>query len=94
LTGSLSGLPIGQTTHEELGHTRARLRPVDVASNTDPDLFPLTAQSDAARVAAETAALRREAADILRRSRRYHDLRRRELLLERRWYVAPAGRDR
>jgi hypothetical protein len=72
----------------------ARLRPVKVASTLDTDLIPLAARREAAWVAEETAALRREAADILRRSRRYRDLRRRELLLQRRWYGAPAARDR
>jgi hypothetical protein len=67
-----------------------RLRPAGVASITDTDPIPSAAQCEPTRSAEETAALRREAADILRRSRAYHDLRRRELLRERRWYIVPA----
>jgi hypothetical protein len=44
------------------------------------------AQRDTAGLAAETAALRREAAEILGRSRWYSDDRLRELLLRRTWY--------
>jgi hypothetical protein len=40
----------------------------------------------------ETAALRREAAEILRRSRWWRDERRRELLQGRRWYGTPGHR--
>jgi hypothetical protein len=41
----------------------------------------------------DTAALRREAAELLLRSRWWRDERRRELLRERRWYgPAPAAR--
>lgn len=45
---------------------------------------------DPAQLAAETAALRREAADFLRRSRWNRDDGLRELLRERHWYVVPA----
>jgi hypothetical protein len=51
------------------------------------------AQSHARRLAEENAALRREAADILSRSRWYRDDCLRELLLARRWYPAPARSD-
>lgn len=75
-------------------HGPPRLRPPRVASTADTNQLASAAQRDATRLAEETAALRREAADILRRSRSYRDLRRRELLLERRWYVAPQAHRR
>jgi hypothetical protein len=55
----------------------------------------LAAQRDAHRLSEETAALRREAADILARSRWWRDECVRELLLHRRWLgTAPEGGDR
>jgi hypothetical protein len=48
------------------------------------------APRDPAQLAAETAALRREAADFLSRSRWNRDDCLRELLRERRWYGVPA----
>jgi hypothetical protein len=51
----------------------------------------VAAQRDPAQLAAETAALRRQAAEILRRSRWYRDDCLRELLLERRWHGASEG---
>jgi hypothetical protein len=43
-------------------------------------------QGDATQLHEEAAALRREAAEILARSRWWRDERRRELLRDRRWY--------
>jgi hypothetical protein len=43
--------------------------------------------ADATEPAEDTAALRREAAELLRRSRWYRDECRRELLLQRRWLL-------
>jgi hypothetical protein len=58
---------------------------------TDPEAIweRFAAESDARRLAEETAMLRREAAAILRRSRSYGDEWVRELLLSRRWFGAP-----
>jgi hypothetical protein len=51
--------------------------------------------ADTTELAEETAALRREAAELLRRSRWYKDECRRELLLQRRWMrvLRPPSRD-
>jgi hypothetical protein len=46
----------------------------------------LTAQAEAEQLRAKTAALRREAAEILSRSRVWRDQCRRELLRSRRWH--------
>jgi hypothetical protein len=45
----------------------------------------------AEETAQETAALRLEAAELLRRSRWYRDECRRDLLLQRRWHAVPAA---
>jgi hypothetical protein len=77
-------------THASLGRT-----PDSSTPSTDLEAIweRPAAESDARRLAEETAALRREAADILRRSRSYRDECLREVLLRRRWYGAgpPAG---
>jgi hypothetical protein len=65
----------------------------------DTDAIPdfLAAHGMTRLPAEETAALRREAAELLRRSRWYRDECLRELLLQRRWYVTaeapPPSRD-
>jgi hypothetical protein len=50
------------------------------------DAAVLTAQTEAEQLRAKTAALRREAAEILSRSRVWRDECRRELLRSRRWH--------
>jgi hypothetical protein len=52
---------------------------------------PATALREARQFDEETAALRREAAEILRGSRWWRDERRRELLRRRRWYRPRTG---
>jgi hypothetical protein len=67
----------------------ATANPSAAATGAVRDLLP--ARTAAGRLGGETAALRREAAEIVRRSRWWRDECRRELLLQRRWYGAPAA---
>jgi hypothetical protein len=68
------GLVVEKTTHGELGHMP---QPQSGPHRDTPEH-------------AEEAALRREAAELLRRSRWYRDECCRELLLERRWFGVPS----
>jgi hypothetical protein len=68
--------------------SRSGRDPFADASATDADAIR-DFLADATELAEETAALRREAAELLRRSRWYKDECRRELLLQRRWTRVP-----